>query len=483
MAWRFHEHILRGELDNRTRGRVTGRIWLAGAEEPLVLDLRGDCAPDLAGCLLTFENPNPVPMTSEPPSAVQRGWVGDITASQKCRVPDVPVEEFVRAKGNAPWHWANTLYLEWYSEVNGRVVVQTADFALNLSAPVWTMTEDEYRASREASGREYVDWMETNFGPLTGRAEVVNVGDLLREHEEDDGEAWKRADGEADKFEVFDPFEDAEWMPARAILIREGLTPRRVTEVTSAELRGRLWELIYALAGRRIFLRCTDHLSDLALYEWLDIFLDEDCADCPPEAETNYRVDVSGHGSGRDESLQAWLRFYANEEEREEWARDFPDETMPPHEQPAHDRDRFLPEPPLPPPAWIPPADEDPLGLADVDSRIHIENLKDEVAEATGGEFIAGDSDDLPPAIEEAFLEQVRDIERDGWQRPIDELAAQGDAPLPPAEITDERLTAKLWVLLHNLACRGFTSCTPIISAIANFTRRFGRRDCARRRS
>jgi hypothetical protein len=27
---------------------VTGRIWLAGADEPLALDLAGDCAPDLA---------------------------------------------------------------------------------------------------------------------------------------------------------------------------------------------------------------------------------------------------------------------------------------------------------------------------------------------------------------------------------------------------------------------------------------------------
>jgi len=50
MAWRLHEHVLRGKIDNRTRGRVTGEIWLAGIDEPLVLELAGDCAPDLAGC-------------------------------------------------------------------------------------------------------------------------------------------------------------------------------------------------------------------------------------------------------------------------------------------------------------------------------------------------------------------------------------------------------------------------------------------------
>ena len=83
MAWRIDEHILRGEIDNRTRGRVTGRIWLAGVEGPLVLDLRGDCHPDLAGCLLTFENPRPIPLTTRPPAALQRGEVGAITAARR----------------------------------------------------------------------------------------------------------------------------------------------------------------------------------------------------------------------------------------------------------------------------------------------------------------------------------------------------------------------------------------------------------------
>src|SRR5258708_19403253 len=63
---------------------------------------------------------------------------------------------------------------------------------------------------------------------------------------------------------------------------------------------------------------------------------------------------------------------------------------------------------------------------------------------------------EVPPAIEEAYLEQVRDIERDGWQRPMDDLKSRGAAPLPPDELTDEALTPRLWELLHSLACRGF---------------------------
>ena len=204
MAWRFHEHILRGELENTVRGRVTGRIWLAGIAGPLTLDLRGDCAPDLAGCTLAFENPNAVPIGQDAvPNLEQRGWVGDITASQKLKVHDVPMEEVMRLYKlgePAPWHWANALYLEWFSERNGRVVIQTGEFQMTLSAPAWTLTPDEYKASREASGSEHTRWMEENCGPLTGEVQVVNIGEMLAGQErvdDDEGEEWKRPDDES----------------------------------------------------------------------------------------------------------------------------------------------------------------------------------------------------------------------------------------------------------------------------------------------
>ncbi len=256
----------------------------------------------------------------------------------------------------------------------------------------------------------------------------------------------------------FDPIDDAEWMPSRAILIKYGFIPLRPAEVGDAHLCGRLWELNYALAGRRIFFNFTDHLDDHALYAWLDTFLDEPCADCPLEAETNYRVDVTDDGSGSDETIQLQMRFFSTEKERAHLQRSFPDCQMPPRQKAPHDRDRFLPEPPSPLPASEPPkeGEDDPLGLADVDRDIRIENLKDEIAEAAGGAMHEARCGDLPPATEEAFLEQVRDLERDSWQRPIDALSAQGATPLPPDELTDETLTAKLWELLHNLACRGF---------------------------
>ena len=56
MAWRIHESVIRGELDNREKGRVTGRLWIEGVPEPVLLRLTGNAHPDLAGCRLEFHN-------------------------------------------------------------------------------------------------------------------------------------------------------------------------------------------------------------------------------------------------------------------------------------------------------------------------------------------------------------------------------------------------------------------------------------------
>src|SRR6267378_8380733 len=57
MAWRIQDSVIRGEMDNRLKGRVRGKLWLHGHDEPVELDLAGNACPDLAGCLLTFKNP------------------------------------------------------------------------------------------------------------------------------------------------------------------------------------------------------------------------------------------------------------------------------------------------------------------------------------------------------------------------------------------------------------------------------------------
>ena len=52
-------------------------------------------------------------------------------------------------------------------------------------------------------------------------------------------------------------------------------------------------------------------------------------------------IDLVGSGSDEDNAL--FFRYYASDEEREYCMREFPDETLPSHERPQHNRDRLLP--------------------------------------------------------------------------------------------------------------------------------------------
>src|SRR6476660_5791025 len=187
MAFRIHDSVVRCEIDNRVRGIVRGKFWAEGRPEPIVLELQGNAWPDLAGCLLTFTNPKKrvVHPHLESLRPMQRGGIGDLTASRKVRVFDVPLEEALemsRRKEKPPEHMANSLYLEWFSEQNGRVVIESADYEVCISPPEWRMTpeEDEERARKAAEGL-------TNFmGQLTDAIEKHKRGQKDPEEEWDE---------------------------------------------------------------------------------------------------------------------------------------------------------------------------------------------------------------------------------------------------------------------------------------------------------
>lgn len=269
----------------------------------------------------------------------------------------------------------------------------------------------------------------------------------------------------SDEFpEFLDPCEDCEWMTARDLLARQGFVSPAPETVEDADVRGRLWELLYALAARRIYFSGTDHLSDREFYVWLhEHWLPEETADIPPEAEINTRVDASGSDSGSD----TWLKYYATEDIRREFQVEFPDDPMPPHEDPPHDRDRWMPEPPLPETGveagdeadWMADENEedDPLGLGAVDREIREGKAR---AAAESGST----AEDAPflfpepgmPSPEDRPSAELAACEPGDWRRPLDVLNRQGVVLPPPDELTDESLPAKVWELLHELACRGF---------------------------
>jgi hypothetical protein len=238
MAFRIHESIVRGEIDNRVKGIVHGKIWVEGRAEPVLLELKGNAHPDLAGCLLKFVNPlKRIPhqhLDSLHP--VQRGSIGDLTASRKVRVFDIPTREaylMCKRGEKPPEHMANSLYLEWFSDYNGRVVIESANYTLQISAPEWRLTPEEeaQRAKDAASG------MDGFMQKLTGAIEQQQRGQKDPEaewNEHDYEKLMKESDARTDKYmELLDKYGDsdeAEEKIAKEMGWLKELTPEEAEE-------------------------------------------------------------------------------------------------------------------------------------------------------------------------------------------------------------------------------------------------------------
>jgi PAS domain-containing protein len=246
MAFRIHDSVVRGEIDNRVKGIVRGKLWVEGHADPVVLELEGNAWPDLAGCLLTFTNPQERVAHQHLDSLepLQRGSIGDLTASRKVRVFDVPLEEAMamfHRKEKPPEHMANCLYLEWYSEANGRVVIESTDYELTISAPEWRMTpeEDEQRASQAAAG------LEGFMKQLTDAVEQQKRGQKDPEEpwDEHDYEKFlKESDARTDKYmELQDKYGDSD--EAEEKIAREMGWLRELTEEEAEEERRRIEEI------------------------------------------------------------------------------------------------------------------------------------------------------------------------------------------------------------------------------------------------
>jgi len=124
-------------------------------------------------------------------------------------------------------------------------------------------------------------------------------------------------------------------------LVKDGFDLPAPDKLADGEITSKLWDLIHELAKRRLFLHCTNHLSDRELYTWLvtDALREELMGFGLPLGQCH--LDVLGSGSEADVSLQ--MRYYADDEERARWRKEFPAFDMPPREKPPYDRDRQLP--------------------------------------------------------------------------------------------------------------------------------------------
>lgn len=166
MAWRPTSRVVEGELDNTTLGWTIGWIRLQGRKEPLKLKLVGNCHPDLAGWKFRIVRSEPCPEQGDDPdfsgiATDQSGMIGDVTADQMLRDYDCSSDEFLRRTRCGeppPTTLRKALYLEWFSNRNGRVVIQSTRLAVErLGERVFQLTEAEYleQAQRNLEEMEF----------------------------------------------------------------------------------------------------------------------------------------------------------------------------------------------------------------------------------------------------------------------------------------------------------------------------------------
>lgn len=136
-------------------------------------------------------------------------------------------------------------------------------------------------------------------------------------------------------------FEHAPLAKPYDLLERAGITLPPPDALADDHLAEALWKAIDGLAALGIFLEYTDHLSDRELYAclWSEVLHEE--TEVVADDRSGIHVDLSGNGT--EESVQTYLKYYADDEERARWAENEPDLVVPERAPRPFDRDRRLP--------------------------------------------------------------------------------------------------------------------------------------------
>lgn len=137
-------------------------------------------------------------------------------------------------------------------------------------------------------------------------------------------------------------YERAEPITILRVLENAGYQMPPPDTLDDTRINVKLGEALSKAATFGVYVTHTDHLTSRELYTYLfSDGLREEAVLFPENPAYAYIIDLTGSGS--DEDNQTYLRFYADEEHRQRWAHDWPDDNIPEHEDPPFDRDRHLP--------------------------------------------------------------------------------------------------------------------------------------------
>ncbi len=135
MAYRLDDSVISGEIFNTTNYCVHGWLELRGWDHPLVLQLTGNCSPDLAGWHFRFESNNAHRGEDadcdspelESLATQQIGPTGTISVQRVRGTGEAAKDAGTRESGQRQaYEGKRCLCLEWFGQ-NGRVVIELLD--------------------------------------------------------------------------------------------------------------------------------------------------------------------------------------------------------------------------------------------------------------------------------------------------------------------------------------------------------------------
>ncbi|MEO1856395.1 MAG: hypothetical protein ABGY95_03385 [Rubritalea sp.] len=204
MAFHIDKAIVKGWIDNTTPGITRGGLEIKGMERPVKILLRGNCWRDLAGTRIDFTNPKPELQEEliEHFHTLQRGVIGDMTASKKVKIPLVTpeeIEEFGLEDKDISFGWKNALSLEWYSLVNGRVMLETTGYDVQISNHQWELDEAGEKKQKKDNAMAMEHFMELMLTASEAQSEVKEIEGEVDEFE------WEK------RLRVRDTLEEVTW--------------------------------------------------------------------------------------------------------------------------------------------------------------------------------------------------------------------------------------------------------------------------------